>query len=74
MHFYLFAEGFAQALRTILLVYLILTFMFTVYSIARMYWCAHVGSDVKGGKERMRQLRKVWYIFQRTILETSDLL
>lgn len=73
MHFYLFAEGFAQALRTILLVYLILTFMFTVYSMARMYWCAHVGSDVKGGKERMRQLRKAGRFVQMPVYSMEEM-
>lgn len=56
MHFYLFAEGFAQALRTIVLVYFILTFVFTVYSVARMYYFEHIGNDVKGGRARMKEL------------------
>ena len=56
MHFYLFAEGFAQAARTIVLVYLILTFVFTVYSVARMFYFEHIANDVKGGRARMKEL------------------
>ncbi len=53
---YLFANGFAEAIRTIIIVYLIITFVFTVYSIARMYYYRHVSNDVKGGRARIKEL------------------
>lgn len=56
MDFYLFNEGIAEAIRTIILVYFILTFVFTVYSVARMYYFEHIANDVKGGRARVKEL------------------
>ena len=56
MDFYLFNEGIAEAIRTIILVYFILTFVFTVYSVARMFYFEHIANDVKGGRARVKEL------------------
>lgn len=56
-NFYLFANGLGEAIRTIIFVYLILTFVFTVYSIARMYYIEHISNDVKGGRARVKELK-----------------
>ena len=53
---YLFSNGIGEAIRSIILAYLILTFVFTVYSIARMYYFEHIANDVKGGRARMKEL------------------
>jgi acetyl esterase/lipase len=73
MHFYLFAEGFAEALRTILLVYFILTFVFTVYSIARMYYFEHIGNDVRGGRARMKELHDRGRFVQMPVYSMEDM-
>ncbi len=73
MHFYLFAEGMAEALRTILLVYLILTFVFTVYSIARMFYFEHISNDVKSGRLRMKELRHNGKFIQMPVYSMQEL-
>ncbi|MCR5417082.1 MAG: alpha/beta hydrolase [Pseudobutyrivibrio sp.] len=54
---YLFADGAGEAVRTILVVYLILTFAFTLYSVLRMYFIEKMSNDVKGGKLRVKKLK-----------------
>ena len=53
---YLFANGIGETIRTLIIAYLILTFVFTVYSIARMYYIEHISNDVKGGRSRVKEL------------------
>ena len=57
MNIYLFSEGMAEAIRTTIIVYLILTLAFTIYSIARMYVIERMSNDVKGGRLRMKRLQ-----------------
>lgn len=73
MHFYLFAEGCAEAVRTIILVYLILTFVFTVYSLARMCYVAHISNDVKGGRARVKELRAKGRFIQMPVYSMEEL-
>ena len=73
MHFYLFAEGFAQAVRTIIMVYLILTFVFTVYSVARMFYYEHIGNDVKGGRARMKELQERGRFIQMPVYSMEEM-
>ncbi len=54
---YLFANGFGESIRTLIIAYLILTFVFTLYSVARMYYIEHVANNVKGGRARVKELR-----------------
>ncbi len=53
---YLFANGFGETVRTLIVAYFILTFIFTLYSVARMYYLEHIANDIKGGKNRMKEL------------------
>lgn len=73
MHFYLFAEGFAQAVRTIILVYLILTFVFTVYSLARMFWFEHIANDVRGGRARVKELHDSGRYIQMPVYSMEEM-
>ena len=73
MHFYLFAEGFAQAVRTIIFVYFILTFVFTVYSVARMYYFEHIANDVKGGRARMKELHEGGRFIQMPVYSMEEM-
>ncbi|SEK19851.1 Acetyl esterase/lipase [Pseudobutyrivibrio ruminis] len=54
---YLFANGFGETVRTLIIAYLILTFVFTVYSVARMYYIEHKSNNVKGGRARVKELQ-----------------
>ena len=73
MHFYLFADGLGEAIRTIILVYLILTFVFTVYSIARMYYIEHIANDVKGGRARVKALQTTGRFMQFPVYSMEEM-
>ena len=73
MNFYLFNEGFGEAVRTIILVYLILTFVFTVYSVARMYYFEHIANDVKGGRARVKELSASGRYIQMPVYSMQDM-
>lgn len=70
---YLFANGFGEALRTVIIVYLILTFVFTVYSIARMFYFEHISNDVKGGRNRMKELVANGHFVQMPVYSMEDM-
>ncbi len=54
---YLFANGFGETIRTLIIAYLILTLVFTVYSIMRMYYIEHKSNNVKAGRVRVKELQ-----------------
>ena len=70
---YLFADGFGEAVRTLLIAYFILTFVFTVYSIARMYYIEHISNDVKSGRNRMKALQGSGRFVQMPVYSMEDM-
>ncbi len=70
---YLFANGFGETIRTLIVAYLILTFVFTVYSIARMYYIEHVSNNVKGGKARINSLKSQGKFMQLPVYPMEEM-
>lgn len=50
-------HSFAEFLQNLLVFYLSLTFVLTVYSVVKMYWINHKANDVKYGIRRIRTLQ-----------------
>lgn len=70
---YLFADGYMEAFRTLLVAYLILTFVFTVYSIARMYYIEHRANGVKYGRQRMKDLQSRGRFIQMPVYSMEEM-
>ncbi len=70
---YLFANGLAETIRTLIIAYLILTFVFTVYSIARMYYIEHRSNDVKSGLARVKSLRSAGRFMQFPVYSMEEM-
>ena len=70
---YLFANGFGETIRTLLIAYLILTFVFTVYSIARMYYIEHKSNDVKRGRARIKALHAAGRFMQIPVYSMEEM-
>ena len=70
---YLFANGLAETIRTLIIAYLILTFVFTVYSIARMYYIEHRSNDVKSGLARVKSLRSEGRFMQFPVYSMEEM-
>ena len=70
---YLFANGFGETIRTIIIAYFILTFIFTVYSIARMYYIEHRSNDVKAGRGRVKALQAAGRLMQFPVFSMEEM-
>ena len=70
---YLFANGFGETIRTLIVAYLILTFIFTVYSIARMYYMEHKSNDVKTGRARVKHLQQAGRFMQFPVYSMEEM-
>ncbi len=70
---YLFANGFGETVRTLLIAYLILTFVFTIYSIARMYYIEHKSNDVKTGRTRVKYLQYKGRFLQMPVYSMEEM-
>ena len=70
---YLFANGFGEALRTIIVAYLILTLVFTLYSLARMLYIEHISNDVKSGRARIQALKAGGKFFQFPVYSMEEM-
>lgn len=54
-------------------IYLILTFIYTVVSIARMYYIEHKTNNVKSGKERIAQLAAKGHFIQMPVYSMEEM-
>jgi acetyl esterase/lipase len=70
---YLFANGFGETIRTLLIAYLILTFLFTLYSVARMYYIEHRSNDVKAGRARVKALQVAGRFMQFPVYSMEEM-
>ncbi len=70
---YLFANGFGETVRTLIIAYLILTFVFTVYSIARMYYIEHKSNNVKIGRARVKYLQYTGRFIQMPVYSMEEM-
>ena len=70
---YLFANGIGETIRTLLIAYLIFTFLFTVYSIARMYYIEHKSNDRKGGRARVKALQATGRLMQFPVYSMEEM-
>jgi len=70
---YLFANGLGEAIRTLLIAYLILTFLFTLYSVARMYYIEHRSNDVKAGRARVKALQAAGRFMQFPVYSMEEM-
>lgn len=70
---YLFANGFGETIRTLIIAYLILTFIFTVYSIARMYYIEHKSNNVKAGRARVKELQAAGSFLQFPVYSMEEM-
>ena len=70
---YLFANGFGETVRTLIIAYLILTFVFTVYSIARMYYIEHKSNNVKTGRTRVKYLQYTGRFIQMPVYSMEEM-
>ena len=70
---YLFANGMGETIRTLLIAYLIFTFLFTVYSIARMYYIEHKSNDRKGGRARVKALQATGRLMQFPVYSMEEM-
>ena len=70
---YLFAGSIGETIWSIIIAYLILTFVFTVYSVARMYYFEHIGNDVKSGRARVKELTSGGRFIQMPIYSMQEM-
>lgn len=70
---YLFANGIEETIRTLIVAYFILTFVFTVYSIARMYFIEHRSNNVRLGRVRVKGLQLAGRFKQFPIYSREDM-
>ena len=70
---YLFQDGIGEAVRTIIIVYLSLTLIFTVYSVLRMYFIEKMSNDVKGGKARIKKLKSEGRFMQIPVYSIEEM-
>lgn len=70
---YLFANGIGETIRTLIIAYFILTFVFTIYSIARMYYIEHKSNNVKSGKARMKELTAKGKFIQMPVYSMEEM-
>ncbi|MCR5581539.1 MAG: alpha/beta hydrolase [Pseudobutyrivibrio sp.] len=70
---YLFANGFGETVRTLIVAYLILTFVFTIYSVARMYYIEHISNNVRGGRARVNSLKNAGRFMQYPVYSMEEM-
>lgn len=70
---YLFANGFGETIRTLIVAYFILTLVFTIYSIARMYYIEHRSNDVKAGRARVKALQANGRLMQFPVYSMEEM-
>ncbi len=70
---YLFANGMGETIRTLIVAYFLLSFVFTIYSIGRMYYIEHKSNDVKGGRARMKALQATGRFIQMPVYSMQEM-
>ena len=67
------AETIGEFIKDLIVFYLVLTFIFTIYSVIRMYVIEHKANDVKSGRKRVLELRKSGRYLQIPIYSMEEM-